>query len=164
MKLLAVHPNRLTYSRLFLCLEPLGLELVSQASRESGHKVKLIDLQVESVKDYFNLLKTWGPNVVAFSCNYLANVPEILDLAKATKLNYPDCYIFVGGHSASFIARELLDHAEGAIDCVLKGEGESGTPLLLTAVEHDRASIGQVPGTITLDRARSSSCICAKSG
>jgi hopanoid C-3 methylase HpnR len=151
MKLLAVHPNRLTYSKLFLCLEPLGLELVAQASREAGHQVKLIDLQVESVKDYFNLLKTWGPNVVAFSCNYLANVPEILDLAKATKLNCPDCFIFVGGHSASFIARELLDHAGGAIDCVLKGEGESGTPLLLTAVEHDRTSISQVPGAITQD-------------
>jgi len=151
MKLLAVHPSRLTYSRLFLCLEPLGLELVAQASREAGHKVKLIDLQVESAKDYFRIIKSWRPNAVAFSCNYLANVPEILDLAKATKLNAPDCFIFVGGHSASFIARDLLAHAEGAIDCVLRGEGEAVTPLLLTAVENDRASIGQVPGAITLD-------------
>jgi hopanoid C-3 methylase HpnR len=151
MKLLAVHPDRLTYSELFLCLEPLGIELVAQASRRAGHDVKIIDLQVESVRDYFRIIKTWQPDVVAFSCNYLANVPEILDLTKATKLNYPDCFIFVGGHSASFIARELLDHAEGAIDCVLKGEGEVGTPLLLAAIEHDRSSIGQVPGAITLD-------------
>ena len=33
--------------------------------------------------------------------------------------------MFAGGHSASFIARELLDHADGAIDCVLKGECEA---------------------------------------
>ena len=95
MKLLVVHPNRLTYSRIFLCLEPLGLELVAQASRASGHQVKLIDLQVESIQDYFRILKTWQPNAVAFSCNYLANVPEVLDLAKTTKLNHPDCFIFV---------------------------------------------------------------------
>jgi len=125
--------------------------LVAQASRASGHQVKLIDLQVESIQDYFRILKTWQPNAVAFSCNYLANVPEVLDLAKTTKLNHPDCFIFVGGHSASFIARELLEHAQGAIDCALKGEGEAGVPLLLKAVEHDRASIGQVPGAITLD-------------
>jgi hopanoid C-3 methylase HpnR len=150
MKLLAVHPNRLTYSRLFLCLEPLGLALVAQAGRDAGHQVKLVDLQVESVKDYFRIMKTWGPDVVAFSCNYLANVPEILDLAKTTKLKYPGCYVLVGGHSASFIARDLLDQAEGAIDCVLKGEGEVGIPILLDALEGDRASIGQVPGAVTL--------------
>ena len=37
----------------------------------------------------------------------------------------PRRFVFVGGHSASFVAAELLDHAEGAIDCVLKGEGET---------------------------------------
>ena len=30
----------------------------------------------------------------------------------------------VGGHSASFTAAEILAHAEGAIDCVIRGEGE----------------------------------------
>jgi hopanoid C-3 methylase len=31
------------------------------------------------------MVKEWHPEVVAISFNYLANVPEVIDLAKAAK-------------------------------------------------------------------------------
>ncbi len=151
MKILAVHPGGLFYTNLFQCLEPLGLELVAQVARQAGHHVKLIDLQVEPQKDYFKLLDTWQPDVVAISGNYLANFPEIIDMAKVTKKIVPGCYIVVGGHSASFIPEELLIHAKGAIDCVLKGEGEGAMPELLEAIKGDRKSVHQIPGAVTPD-------------
>jgi hopanoid C-3 methylase HpnR len=86
---------------------------------------------------------------VAFSCNYLANVPEIIDLAKLTKDTRPGTVVVVGGHSASFVARDFLEHAGGAIDCVLRGEGEAAIVALLHAVEHDRGALHRVPGVIT---------------
>src|SRR6185437_15834921 len=113
MKLLAVHPSCLMYSKIYLRLEPLGLELVAAAAREAGHEVRIIDLQVETHRDYFHILERWRPEAVCFSGNYLANVPEIVDLAKATKSRLPSCFVFVGGHSVSFIARHLLTHADG---------------------------------------------------
>ena len=82
MKFLAVHPGPLMYTKVFLRLEPLGLELVAEAVRKAGHEVRIIDLQVERHRDYFRLIDKWRPDAVAFSCNYLANVPEIVDLAK----------------------------------------------------------------------------------
>jgi hopanoid C-3 methylase len=151
MRFLAVHPGPLMYTKIYLRLEPLGLEMVAQAARQVGHDVRLIDLQVETWKNYLALIKTWKPHAVAFGCNYLANVPEIVDLAKITKNEIPHVFIFVGGHSASFVAREFLEHGNGAIDCVLKGEGEVSVPKLLLAVEHDRAAITQVPGVVALD-------------
>lgn len=151
MKFLAVHPSSLMYSRFFLRLEPLGLELIAEAVCQSGHEVKIIDLQVETHNDYFRTIHKWQPDVVAFSCNYLANIPEIIDLAKATKERLPNTFIFVGGHSASFTAREILKHGEGAIDCVLKGEGEASVGQLLEAVEHDHSALTTVPGVVTLD-------------
>lgn len=151
MKFLAVHPSPLMYTKIYLRLEPLGLELVAQAVRQEGHEVRILDLQVEDHKAYLACLNSWKPDVVAFSCNYLANVPEIVDLAKLTKATRSNTFVFVGGHSASFVAREFLEHAEGAIDCVLKGEGEVSVPILLTAVEHDRKAITKVPGVVTLD-------------
>ncbi|MFZ1803308.1 MAG: hopanoid C-3 methylase HpnR, partial [Nitrospira sp.] len=84
-------------------------------------------------------------------CNYLANVPEIVDLAKLTKKELPNSFVFVGGHSASFVAKDFLEHGNGAIDCVLKGEGEVAVPKLLMAVEQDRKAITKVPGVVTLD-------------
>src|SRR5438093_4188240 len=107
MRVLAVHPGPLMYTKIFLRLEPLGLELVAAAVRRAGHEARLIDLQAGTHKDYVELIDDWQPDVVAFSCNYLANVPEIVDLARLTRARRPDCFILVGGHSASFIAREL---------------------------------------------------------
>ena len=89
MRFLGVHPAPLLYTKVFLRLEPLGLELVAQSARRAGHDVQLIDLQVEEHRAYFRLLQRWQPEVIAFFCNYLANVPEIIDLAKATKMRSP---------------------------------------------------------------------------
>jgi hopanoid C-3 methylase HpnR len=151
MKLLAVHPGPLMYTKIYMRLEPLGLELVAQAARQAGHEVHLIDLQAETHTDYFTIVHRWKPDVVAFSCNYLANVPEIVDLAKLTKETLPRSFILVGGHSASFVAQEFLEHGEGTIDCVLKGEGDAAIPQLLLAVAHDRRAVTKIPGVTTLD-------------
>jgi hopanoid C-3 methylase len=150
MKLLLVHPGPLMYTRIFLRLEPLGLEIVGETARRGGHDVRLIDLQIETHAAYHSLCAAYQPDAIAFSCNYLANIPEIIDLAKATKLVLPGTAIIVGGHSASFVASEMLMHGEGAIDCVLKGEGEAAINQLLAAIDDDRASLHQVPGAVTL--------------
>lgn len=152
MRFLAVHPGPLMYTKIFLRLEPLGLELVAAAARQAGHDVRLIDLQVEPPANCLRLIDEWRPEAVAFSCNYLANVPEIVDLAKVIKQRSPGCFVFVGGHSASFIAREILAHADGAIDCILRGEGEAAVPALLEAVQHgDTTAFDDVPGAVTAE-------------
>jgi hopanoid C-3 methylase len=148
VRFLGVHPGPLLYTKIFLRLEPLGLELVAEAARRDRHEVRLIDLQVEDHRAYFRFVAVWRPNVVAFSCNYLANVPEIVDLAKKTKALLPHVFICVGGHSASFIAAAIVAHAEGAVDCVLKGEGEAAVPRLLAAVAAGGDLLG-VPGAVT---------------
>ncbi len=148
MRVLGIHPGPLMYTKIFLRLEPLGLELAAAAARQAGHEVRLLDLQVESHAAYFRLVAAWRPDVIAFSCNYLANIPEIVDLAKATKARFPRVFICVGGHSASFAAGGLIAHGDGAIDCVLKGEGEAGMPKLLAAIEAG-SGLADVPGAVT---------------
>src|SRR5215469_5506483 len=145
MRVLGVHPGPLMYTRIFLRLEPLGLELVAAAVRQAGHEVALIDLQVESHRAFFGWVARWRPDVILFSCNYLANVPEIVDLAKAAKARLPRATIIVGGHSASFVAQALLEHSEGAIACVIRGEGEAAVPPLLAAIEAG-TDLAAVPG------------------
>ncbi|HEX3430668.1 MAG TPA: hopanoid C-3 methylase HpnR [Rhizomicrobium sp.] len=149
MKLLAVHPSGLMFTRVFLRLEPLGLELVAAAARRAGHEVRICDLQAHPKTLFFRMVDAWRPDAICFSGNYLANIPEIIDLAKAARARLPRCFIFAGGHSVSFTAEELLEHGEGAIDCVLKGEGEASVAALLDGVaDHD---FSHVPGAVTRD-------------
>ncbi|HEX7445957.1 MAG TPA: hopanoid C-3 methylase HpnR [Pirellulales bacterium] len=149
MKVLFVHPSALMYSEVYLRLEPLGLELVAAATRAAGHDVRLLDLQSARHADYLRLLDEWQPQAVGFSLNYLANIPEAIGLALATRRRLKDCFVFAGGHSASFTAGEILEHAQGAIDCVVRGEGEAITPRLLEAAADDRDSIVALPGVVT---------------
>ncbi len=152
MKVLIVHPGALLYTKVFLRLEPLGMELIAAAVRRAGHQVRLVDLQVERGASYERALESWRPEVVLFSCNYLANVPEVIDRAKQAVAHDPDTFVVVGGHSASFVADELLEHGAGAISCVLKGEGEASVVALLDArAGGEREALLEVPGAITLD-------------
>ncbi|MFO1129231.1 MAG: hopanoid C-3 methylase HpnR [Rhodospirillales bacterium] len=147
MKLLCVHPGPLMYSKVFLRLEPLGLELVAAAAQQAGHDVRLIDLQADALRRFDRAVSTWRPDVLALSCNYLPNVPEIVDLAKRAKALKPDTFVFAGGHSVSFVASEVLAHADGALDCVLRGEGEAAVAMLLDAVANGD-DLTRVPGAV----------------
>ncbi len=87
MKVLAVHPSPLMYTKIFLRLEPLGIELVAASARRAGHEVRLIDLQVESPAAYSRLVREWAPDAIVISNNYLANVPEVIELAREAKVD-----------------------------------------------------------------------------
>src|SRR3989440_1065499 len=151
MKVLLVHPSPLMYSEIFLRLEPIGLERVASAVRAAGHEVRLLDLQIFGHADYYRELTDFKPQAVGFSLNYLANVPEVLDLAKETKRRRPDGFIFAGGHSGSFIAEELLEHAAGALDALVRGEGEATPRRRVGGAGPPR--LATLPGVVTPDGA-----------
>ena len=111
MRVLFVHPSPLMYSEIYLRLEPLGMERVAAAVRAAGHEVRILDLQIFHHRDLFREFDSFKPQAVGFSVNYLANVPEVIDLAKALKARDRECFVFVGGHSASFVADEIVEHA-----------------------------------------------------
>jgi magnesium-protoporphyrin IX monomethyl ester (oxidative) cyclase len=135
------------YSEIYLKLEPLGLERVATAVRAAGHDVRLLDLQIFGHRDYFLEVERFAPDAVGFSVNYLANVPEVIDLARETRRRRPDALIFAGGHSVSFIAPEVLDHARDGLDCIVRGEGEIIAPRLLEARGDPR--LETLPGVVT---------------
>lgn len=147
MRLLLVHPSALMYSEIFLRLEPLGLERVAAAARGAGHQVRVVDLQVLSHRDLVRELVSFRPRALGVSLNYLANIPEAIEIAHRVKRLVPGCFVFFGGHSVSFVADEVLEQAEGAVDAVVRGEGEPAIGPLLEAVRDGGAEA--VPGVVT---------------
>jgi hopanoid C-3 methylase len=134
MKVLLVHPSGLLYSEVYLRLEPLGLECVAAAVERAGHEVRLLDLQIFKHRDYQKELEAFHPDAIGFGVNYLANVPEVIDLAKLARDRFPDAFIFCGGHSISFVAEEVIAHGDGAIDVIVQGEGEITVPKMLASL------------------------------
>jgi len=59
----------------------------------------------------------------------------------------PGCFVFAGGHSVSFIAEHVIAQADGAIDAIVRGEGEVITPMLLDAARD--GGLHRLPGVVT---------------
>src|SRR5215471_18011507 len=149
VRLLLVHPSALMYSEIFLRLEPLGLERVAGAALAAGHEVRALDLQVLDRGELDRELAQFRPDAVGVSLNYLANIPEAIDIAHDVKAALPGCFVFFGGHSVSFIAGHVLAQADGAVDAVLRGEGETAVVPLLAAIRD--GGLDRVPGIVTSD-------------
>jgi magnesium-protoporphyrin IX monomethyl ester (oxidative) cyclase len=147
MRLLLVHPSALMYSEIFLRLEPLGLERVAGAAREAGHEVRVVDRQVLGERVLRDEVRSFRPEALGISLNYLANIPEAIELAVKVKREVPDCFVFFGGHSVSFVAEDVLEQSAGAVDAVVRGEGEPVIAPLLEAVRDGGAD--GVPGIVT---------------
>ncbi|MFG3496618.1 hopanoid C-3 methylase HpnR [Streptomyces sp. NPDC047886] len=149
MRVLLVHPSALMYSEIFLRLEPLGLERVAAAARDAGHEVRVVDLQVLSRATLDRELSAFAPEALGISLNYLANIPEAIEIARQAKAALPGCFVFFGGHSVSFIADHVLDQAGGAVDAIVRGEGEPAVAPLLQAARD--GGLGGVPGVVSAD-------------
>jgi hopanoid C-3 methylase HpnR len=150
MRVLFVHPSPLMYSEVFLRLEPLGLERVAAATRQAGHEVRIVDLQVGTHAELQREIAAFGPDAIGYGLNYLANVPEVLDLSQSVRGRRPRCFQFAGGHSVSFIAAHVLEQSRGGLDAVVRGDGEVTTPLMLAAVARGARAI-ELPGVVTVD-------------
>ncbi|MFF9691080.1 hopanoid C-3 methylase HpnR [Streptomyces sp. NPDC014623] len=146
MRVMLVHPSALMYSEIFLRLEPLGLERVAAAARDAGHEVRVVDLQVLSRDLLDRELESFAPEAVGISLNYLANIPEAIGIARHAKAASLGCFVFLGGHSVSFIAEHVLEQAEGAVDAIVRGEGEPTVEPLLAAARD--GGLVDVPGVV----------------
>ena len=74
MKVFCVHPGPLMYTRVFLTLEPLGLELVAAAVLQAGHEVRLLDLQVENHANYFAEAASFSPTGADVHLGHLGRI------------------------------------------------------------------------------------------
>jgi hopanoid C-3 methylase len=150
MKVLFIHPSALLYSEIFLRLEPLGVESVAATARNAGHDVRILDLQVSSSAELAAELADFRPDAVGFGVNYLANIPEVIDLSRSIKRRLPGCFVFAGGHSVSFIAEHVLEQADGGLDAIVRGGGEVVIARLLEACR-DAGPAHELPGVITAE-------------
>ena len=140
------------YSKIYLRLEPLGLELVAAAARRAGHAV---DADRPAGRDPRRLLppaRPLAPDVVAFSGNYLANVPEIVDLAKATRARLPRALRVRRRPQRLVHRRRAPRHADGRAR--LRAPRRGRAPRSRRSSRRwstTGASLDQVPGVVTLE-------------
>lgn len=77
-------------------------------------------------------LKTINPDVVGFSC-YIWNIEKTLSFLSEMKREKPETFVVLGGPEVSHDAENILKRNE-AINCIVKGEGETTFKNILETV------------------------------
>lgn len=127
MKVLLVNPPSANlYGALGNRYPPLGLAYLASAARERGHKVSIVDLDLEPGHPV-----DFGAWDVVGITSDTPRYPEALKVAEEAKKE--GCTVVMGGYHVTFMDGEAL--GSGLVDYVVRGEGEEVFPALLEALE-----------------------------
>ncbi|MDO3378924.1 B12-binding domain-containing radical SAM protein [Geoalkalibacter halelectricus] len=114
-------------------LPPLGLINLATVARLAGHEAQVIDLILELREGQLpggqslyracaERIAAAKPEVVAFGAQ-CTTYPPTVHIAREVRRLVPEARIVLGGHNASFVARQTLESFSW-IDAVVRGEGE----------------------------------------
>ena len=110
---------------------PIGIFALADLLVQHGYSSKIVHLGIEWIEDHnFNVIDFLRENkakVVALSLHWHHQSYGVIKVAEAIKTNYPDLFILLGGFTASYYHKEILEELP-FVDAIIRGEAE--IPLL----------------------------------
>ncbi|HBG04528.1 MAG: B12-binding domain-containing radical SAM protein [Geobacteraceae bacterium GWC2_58_44] len=118
--------------------------LASACADLPGLEFRILELTVNEQQDQLlSRLHAAEADVIMFSC-YIWNTELTLKLASDLKQLAPGTFIVLGGPEVSFGAFDMMVR-NGAVDCIVRGEGEETCRELLQALR-DGAPLDEIAG------------------
>ncbi len=118
---------KLIGSHMYCMLMPMGLFAIGDMVAKEGLRVQIMHLGVEKIedpmfsfKDYLRLVR---PKVVGLSLHWHLQSYDVIQLAKEAKSFSPDIFVVLGGFTASYFHREIMDEFS-CVDAIIRGDGE----------------------------------------
>ncbi len=156
MDVLFVHcPKFKNYYRpigdyIFINYMPMGVLALADFLTREGYKTEVVHLGVEWIEDKgFSLIDYIAqekPKIVAFTLHWHPQSYEVLERAKKVKEVFPEIFILLGGLTASFYHREIMERFPW-VDAIIRGEGE--IPLLQLAAAIIRGGVLETAPNLT---------------
>ena len=122
-------------------LEEIGICLIAAVLRENGYEVKIISSMAKDID--MQEIVLYNPDIIGFS-TYNQTMPVVEKMCKSAKENLKSVYTILGGNTATFYAKDILEENK-SIDYVILGEGEI-TFLELANVLSGHKGISSVQG------------------
>ncbi len=105
-------------------LYPIGFTSIAEYLERAGYRVRIINLAVRMLNDKkFNaeaLIERLNSPVFGIDLHWLVHAHGAIEVARIVKKYHPEAKVVMGGFSASYFYRELVDYPD--IDYVLRGD------------------------------------------
>jgi len=119
----------------------IGLLALADLADRNGYRVRVLHLGIESALNkhfsFQNYLTKWNPKTIGFSLQFHQGIVDTIKHAREARLACPSAFIFTGGFTASYFAREILE-IESSFDAVIKGDSEVPLLQILDTVVRER--------------------------
>jgi radical SAM superfamily enzyme YgiQ (UPF0313 family) len=127
---------------------PMGMFALADNLVQHGHSAQIVHLGIEWIEDHaFDLVDYVGktrPAVVALSLHWHYQAYDVIKVAEAIKARFPDIFLCVGGFTASYYHREILEDFP-CVDAVIQGDAEEPLLRLVEQVKKHTRNLHRVP-------------------
>ena len=127
---------------------PMGVFAMSDYLCRNGFASQIVHLGVEWIEDHnFSLiewLKDKQVKVIGMPIHWHYQSYDTIEVAKKIKERYPNIFIVLGGFTASFFAKEILENFS-CIDAVVRGDGEKPVVALMQEITGGATNLAAVP-------------------
>ena len=129
----------------------LGLGYIGALLKKEGLEVSVVDLYFHSWREAERLIRKQQPAIVGITCltEGRTNAFRLADLVKSIS---PDVKVVLGGHHATYMCKQILEHYQ-SVDYIVRGEGEK-TFLELTMAMASGGSCSAIKGLAFRDGSR----------
>jgi len=114
-----------------LCHEPVGMITMAHDLTRKGYKTRiynvgkmLLDLRHQGTKNTNSIrgfIKVLQARIYAIGLHWAAHAPGAVELARLVKAHHPDRYVVLGGMTATYYHKEILEKFP-FVDMVVMGE------------------------------------------
>lgn len=126
--------------------ESLGLGCIASSLRSAGYSVKIINAEVFNMEreELLGRILAIHPKMVGFS-PVAVNMASTLQICNKIKMKNRDIHITLGGHHATFAARDILVN-ELSVDSIVIGDGNKTIVELARAVFANSRHLAMIRG------------------
>ncbi len=130
-----IHPSGQISSPQFITM-PMGVFSLMNELDEYDVKAVNVGLEMSLDSDFevTRFMKTFDFDRVGIDLHWHEHAYSAIEIARTCKEINPDCFVVLGGLTASYFAEEILSLFE-CVDAVIAGEAEESLPLLLKGEE-----------------------------
>lgn len=150
MDLLYIHPSR-SLNRIGYCIFPTGIISILNYLKEKNISVVGLNYPMEKcLNKNFNLknfLQNKKFNLIAIDLHWHQHSFGAIEIANFLKKIYKDVPVVLGGYTATFFAKEILENFP-EIDFIIKGDGHIPLLQLIQNIKNNKDSYEDIPNLV----------------
>ncbi|MBW1971829.1 MAG: hypothetical protein DRG20_02990 [Deltaproteobacteria bacterium] len=135
---------------LFINYIPMGLFGLADRVDKAGFSVRIVHLGLRWMLNHdlnTNEIISYKPKIIALSMHWHHQSYDVIKIAKEIKSTLPDTFILLGGLTASFFYREIMEKFP-FIDGIIRGDAELPIEELALAIINGKKKLNGVPNLV----------------